>query len=305
MMLYFPSHDKLGQTEEAIHNNVNRERDERGSAQLTYIRVTGQLQDDQIGLAVKQINQRDQDLVLATQIASLGIDIKALNCIAFYGMPSSVSEFVQVVNRTGREMPGIVFLVLDPGKERDRTYYDYLQLFLTGARSALIEEIPINRFARNAIKYTFSSIVCSLLLFYYSPKNGRDYRLARNVLDDLQSGELQDSEIIDRLKAVYSAKNDESGQYEILIQGRTPDIPSLWEEFKGTLRSHGVVRIWDWYFRDNIPYRMPQSLRSITQKDVLASPDYNVVRAKVARLLAVRTTSGEDVTETAEEETSK
>jgi hypothetical protein len=295
LMLYFPSHDKLHQTEEAIINNVNRERgsNNRNLPPLKYINVTGRDTDDRIRNHVDKINERDQDLVLATAIASVGIDINSLNAIAFYGVPSNVSEFVQVVNRTARSRPGVVFLILDPGKERDRTYYDYLELFLgEKARARLIEEIPINRYARNAINYTFSSIVTALLLFYYGPKNGKDYRRASEVLGDLSSGLLDEIEIVQRIKQVYLAEDDESGQYEKLINGN--GVRGLWDEFKANLQQQGVVRIWDYYFRTNIKYPMLRSLRAITDRNVLVASDALVQRAIAAKLRAARTTSGDD-----------
>jgi hypothetical protein len=295
LMLYFPSHDKLHQTEEAITNNVNRERgsNNRNLPPLKYINVTGRDTDDRIRNNVDKINERDQDLVLATAIASVGIDINSLNAIAFYGVPSNVSEFVQVVNRTARARPGIVFLILDPGKERDRTYYDYLELFLgEKARARLIEEIPINRYARNAISYTFSSIATALLLFYYGPKNGKDYRKASEVIGDLSSGLLDEKEIVQRIKQVYLAEDDESGQYEKIIDGN--GVRGLWDEFKANLQQQGVVRIWDYYFRTNIKYPMPRSLRAITDRNVLVASDALVQRAIAAKLRAARTTSGDD-----------
>lgn len=295
LMLYFPSHDKLHQTEEAITNNVNRERgsNNRKLPPLRYINVTGRDTDDRIRNNVDKINERDQDLVLATAIASVGIDINSLNAIAFYGVPSNVSEFVQVVNRTARSRPGIVFLILDPGKERDRTYYDYLELFLgEKARARLIEEIPINRYARNAISYTFSSIATALLLFYYGPKNGKDYRKASEVIGDLSSGLLDEKEIVQRIKQVYLAEEDESGQYEKIIDGN--GVRGLWDEFKANLKQQGVVHIWDYYFRTNIKYPMPRSLRAITDRNVLVASDAMVQRAIAAKLRAARTTSGDD-----------
>src|SRR5262249_39930182 len=70
-------------------------------------------------------NSSSEDVVLATSMVSHGVDIDRLNAMVFYGMPRQTAEYIQASSRVGRTRAGIVFNVLHPARERDRSLYSY------------------------------------------------------------------------------------------------------------------------------------------------------------------------------------
>ncbi|MDG6916937.1 MAG: hypothetical protein JRM85_05010 [Nitrososphaerota archaeon] len=282
MMLYFPSYDKLYQTWDQLVNDVNRVRRNRGQSELKIEEATGRLTEAEIEEWFRLVDQHEIDVTLATKLASIGIDVESLNVLGFYGVPTQMSEFVQVLNRTARRTPGVAFIVLDPGKERDRSYYDYMDLFVSKAGS-LVEEIPLNRFARSAIRYTFYNVLFSLLLFHYGPRNSSDYRRASNVLADLSSGKLSESTVVSQLKQTFLASEDLTGAYGPLVE-------ELWRDFTLSLSSPGVTYIWDKYWGTKW---LPNSLRGTADQDVTVISDKTVDDAMYYQLLATRGTEDE------------
>jgi hypothetical protein len=77
------------------------------------------------------------DLILATNMISVGMDIDRLGLMAVMGQPQSTSEYIQATSRVGRQFPGLVVTVLNSGRSRDRSHYEAFK----GYHSALYRQV--------------------------------------------------------------------------------------------------------------------------------------------------------------------
>ena len=101
--------------------------------------------------------------VIATSMVSHGVDVNELNAMVFNGMPKSMAEYIQASSRIGRKYLGIVFMIFNPVRERDRSHFRYHGKFHEYL-DRMVEPVAINRWSRYAARKTLPGILMADIL---------------------------------------------------------------------------------------------------------------------------------------------
>ena len=102
------------------------------------------------------------DLVLATNMISVGIDIGRLNIMLMNGMPKNIAEYIQASSRVGRNTQGLVISLMNPNRAREKSYFENFNNFHQAFYQS-VEPLSITPFTENTIEKMLSSLIVSFV----------------------------------------------------------------------------------------------------------------------------------------------
>jgi len=102
------------------------------------------------------------DIVVATNMISVGIDISRFNTIIINSMPRNLAEYIQASSRVARDTYGLVFTVHHPFRARDISHYEKFIEFHEKMYS-YVEPISITPFTKKAVSRYLSLYLATML----------------------------------------------------------------------------------------------------------------------------------------------
>ncbi len=103
----------------------NRELD-REPLELTSRESTGKVKQTKDRLNKPFADKEHVDVLLSSNMISVGVDIPRLGLMVVAGQPKTTAEYIQATSRVGRELqwPGLVVTCMNVHKPRDRSHYE-------------------------------------------------------------------------------------------------------------------------------------------------------------------------------------
>ncbi|MEU9232502.1 helicase-related protein [Streptomyces subrutilus] len=140
LVMYHNSLRELGRTGTLVIDDVNGRLEPRAERlgfplrpvragkvlELTSRRGAEELPKDLRALRIKATESSDAiDVVLSSNMLSVGIDIPRLALMLMVGQPKTTAEYIQATSRVGRgETPGVVVTLFRSSRARDRSHFE-------------------------------------------------------------------------------------------------------------------------------------------------------------------------------------
>lgn len=203
------------------------------------------------------------DVVLATNMISVGMDIDRLGLMVVNGQPKMTSEYIQATSRIGRQYPGLVITLYNWTRPRDRSHYERFVPYHSSIYSQ-VEPTSVTPFSNRARDRGLHGVYITLIRHLYPELNSES--AAINFDSDKEYSEEVIKDILARVESIDPVELDE-------VRQELDYIRSRWAELtKKDSLSYGPS------FRNhNLPHLMV-SAEEVLEADSLSFPTLNSLR---------------------------
>lgn len=110
----------------------------------------------------QNLPKKPLDVLLATNMISVGVDVKRLGLMVVAGQPKATAEYIQATSRVGRTFPGLVCTVFNWARPRDLSHYEtFAQYHATFYQH--IEPLSVTPFSPGALQRGLAGLLVSLV----------------------------------------------------------------------------------------------------------------------------------------------
>ena len=108
------------------------------------------------------IPKKPLDVLLATNMISVGVDVKRLGLMVVAGQPKATAEYIQATSRVGRTFPGLVCTVFNWARPRDLSHYETFENYHTTFYKH-VEPLSVTPFSPGALQRGLAGLLVSLV----------------------------------------------------------------------------------------------------------------------------------------------
>jgi Helicase conserved C-terminal domain len=130
---------------------------------------------------LKDMPRRPLDVLLATNMVSVGVDVQRLGLMVVAGQPKTTAEYIQATSRVGRKFPGLVFTTFNWTRPRDLSHYERFEHYHATFYNH-VEALSVTPFAPGALSRGLTALLvaCVRLQGTEFNANQRASRVDRN-----------------------------------------------------------------------------------------------------------------------------
>jgi hypothetical protein len=113
------------------------------------------------------------DVLLATNMISVGVDVRRLGLMVVSGQPKNTSEYIQATSRVGRAWPGLVCTIYNWARPRDLSHYERFEHYHATFYQH-VEALSVTPFSSGALDRGLAGILVSLIRLMSETYNAND-----------------------------------------------------------------------------------------------------------------------------------
>src|SRR5215475_3257861 len=127
------------------------------------------------------LSRRPLDVLLATNMVSVGVDVSRLGLMVVAGQPKTTAEYIQATSRVGRQFPGLVVTVYNWTRPRDLSHYETFEHYHATFYKH-VEALSVTPFALGALSRGLTALLvaCIRLLGTEFNRNQHAGQIDRN-----------------------------------------------------------------------------------------------------------------------------
>jgi superfamily II DNA/RNA helicase len=144
-------------------------------------------------------SEKPTDLLLATNMLAVGVDISRLGVMMVNGQPKNHSEYIQATGRIGRQNPGLIVTIYSYTKPRDLSHYENFKIYHSSYYKN-VETVSLTPFTIRCREIALFGVLVGILRMKLS-------RLSKNT--DAKYFDPKDEDqmkIIDEIKLVFKKR---------------------------------------------------------------------------------------------------
>ncbi|HJC80311.1 MAG TPA: helicase, partial [Candidatus Mediterraneibacter excrementipullorum] len=168
------------------------------------------------------------NILLATNMISVGIDVARLNVMLMVGQPKLTSEYIQASSRVGRSYPGVVFVQYDATKSRDRSHYEQFRPYHESFYR-FVEPTGATPFSKPARERALHAVIISLIRQMHSLISDKD---ADNFDEKYFETDLEKIEnfVVNRMKDINARSFPSLRDESALARQEIKEFVDKWQE---------------------------------------------------------------------------
>ncbi|MFG3102873.1 helicase-related protein [Streptomyces sp. NPDC048182] len=176
-----------------------------------YSELTSRIDASEIPTRLKGIEKRlpdddTVDVLLATNMIAVGVDVDRLGLMAVMGQPQTTAEYIQATSRVGRGHPGLVAVMLNAARARDRSHYENFQHY----HSALYREVEstsVTPFSSRARERGLHAVIVALARVLIPAARPNEGAGRVETYEHVVRGRIR-SLLVERVRAVTPAETE-------------------------------------------------------------------------------------------------
>lgn len=176
---------------------------------------------DQLEVTFPPIGQSPEgvpiDVVLATNMVSVGVDVQRLGLMVVNGQPKTTAEYIQATSRVGRRFPGLVCTVLNWARPRDLSHFETFEHY-HATFYQYVEAQSVTPFAPRAVDRGLTGTLASFVRLdqeRFNPNEG-----AGELKSSAEPIALRAAELIGQRAAHVTERSEAMRQIEGFVRAR-------------------------------------------------------------------------------------